>query len=76
MKDFMPNALDILMYRVFIKYCVFSPRILESLPPLPRQLSAAIGCTKNYQQLGVTVNSHCVAVNCEKHNFYEHPVLY
>ena len=25
----------------------FFPRILESLPPLPRQHSAAIGCTKN-----------------------------
>ena len=37
--------------RVFIKYCVFFSRILESLPPLPRQHSAAaIGCTKNYQE--------------------------
>ena len=27
---------------------VFFPRILESLPPLPRQHSTAIGCTKNY----------------------------
>ena len=35
-----------LKYRVFIKYCVFYPRILESLPPLPRQHSAAIVCTK------------------------------
>ena len=34
-------------YRVFIKYCVF-PRILEILPPLPLQHSAAIGCTENY----------------------------
>ena len=33
------------LYRVFIKYCVF-PRILESLPPLHRQHSAAIVCTK------------------------------
>ena len=32
-------------YRVFIKYCVFFPRRLESLPPLPRKHSAAIGCT-------------------------------
>ena len=72
------------MNGVFIEYCVF-PRILESLPPLPRQHKAAIGCTKNYQPEGVTVNSHCVeralkvsysdvgeggvAVNCEKHNF-------
>ena len=39
---------------------VFCPRILEILPPLPRQLSAAIGCTKNYQPIGVTVHSHCV----------------
>ena len=50
-------------YRVFIKYCVF-PRILESLPPLPRRHSAAIGCTKNYQPIGVTVRSHCVE-SCE-----------
>ena len=47
-------------YRVFIKYCVFFSRILESSPPLPRQHSAAIGCTKNYQPIGVTVHSHCV----------------
>ena len=54
-KDFINKT-----YRVFIKYCVFFPRILESLPPLPRQHSAAIGCTKNYQPIGVTVNLHCV----------------
>ena len=47
-------------YRVFIKYCVFFPRILESLPPLPRQHSAAIGCTKNYQPIGMTVDLHSV----------------
>ena len=46
----------LILYRVFIKYCVFFPRILESLPPLPRQHSAAIGCTKNYQPIGVTVH--------------------
>ena len=28
--------------------------------PLPHQHSAAIGCTKNYQSIGVTVHSHCV----------------
>ena len=40
-------------YRVFIKHCVFFPKNLESLPPLPRQRSAdAIGCTKNYQPIG------------------------
>ena len=39
---------------------VFCPSILEILPPLPRQLSAAIGCTKNYQPIGVTVHSHCL----------------
>ena len=38
----------------------FFPRILESLRPLPRQRSAAIGCTKNSQPIGVTVHSHCV----------------
>ena len=36
---------------------VFFPRILESLPPLPRQHSAAIGCTKNCTPIGVTVHS-------------------
>ena len=39
---------------------VFFQRILESLPPLPRQHSAAIGCTNNYQPIGVTVHSHFV----------------
>ena len=65
---------------------VFSLRILESLPPLPRQSSAAIGFTKNY------VTSHCVesfegwvgrgevAVNCEKtqlflNTLFHHSVL-
>ena len=37
------------------------PRILESLPPLPRQSFAANGYTKNYQPIGVTVHSNCVA---------------
>ena len=69
-------------YMVFIRYCVYFPRILESLPPLPCQHSAAIGCTKNYQPIGVTVHTRIalrvlkvscsdvgeegVAVNCEK----------
>ena len=43
--------LSFLLYRAYIKYCVF-PRLLESLPPLPRQQSAAIGCTKNYKLIG------------------------
>ena len=38
----------------------FFPRILKSLQPLPHQHSAAIGCTKNNQQIEVTVHSHCV----------------
>ena len=37
----------------------FFPRIFESLSPLPRQYSAAIGCTKDYQPIGVTVQSYC-----------------
>ena len=49
---------------LFITGCslniVFFPKIIEILPPLPRQHSAAIGCTKNYQPIGVTVHSHCV----------------
>ena len=74
---------EFLWYRVFTKYCVFFSRILESLPPLPRQQhSAAIGCTKNYQPIGVIlytrialralkvsysdVGERGVAVNCEK----------
>ena len=35
---------------------VFFPRVLESLQPLFRQHSAAIGCTKNYQPIRATVN--------------------
>ena len=77
-----------LSYRVFIKI-VFSPRILKSLPPLPRQNSAVIGCTINYQPIGVTMYTRTalrvlkvsysdvgkggVAVNCEKTQFI-HPV--
>ena len=38
----------------------FFLRILESLSSLPRQHSAAIGFTKNYQPIGVTVHSHCL----------------
>ena len=30
------------------------------MPPLPRQHTAAIGCTKNYQPIWVTVHLHCV----------------
>ena len=41
------------IYRVFIKYCVF--RIFESLPPLPRQHSTPISCTKKSQPIRVTV---------------------
>ena len=44
---------------VHLIWCFF-PRVLESLPPLPRQHSPAIGCTKNQQPIGVTVHSHCV----------------
>ena len=40
--------------------CNFS-RILESIPPLPRQHSAAIVCAKKkIQPIGVTVHSHRV----------------
>ena len=60
-------------YRVFIKYCVFFPRILESLPPLPRQHLAAIGCTANRSDCTLAlrysdVGEGGVAVNSE------HPV--
>ena len=81
---------DIYVYTGCSLNIVFFPRILENLPPLPRQYSAAIGCTKNYQPIGVTVHSHCVenfeglhsdvgeggvAVNCKKNTiFSEHPV--
>ena len=73
---------------MFIKNLVF-PRILEILPSLPRQHSAAIGCTKDYQTIGVTVHLLCVeslegllqnvggddAENFEKNTiFSEHPV--
>ena len=36
----------------------FFPKILECLPTLPLQHSADIGCTKNYQPIGVTKHSH------------------
>ena len=39
---------------------VFFPKNFESLWPLPHMHSAAIGYTKNYQPIGVTVHSHCV----------------
>ena len=32
------------------------------MPPLPRQHSAALGCTKYYQPIGVTVHLHCVEI--------------
>ena len=61
---------------------VFFPRILE-FPPLPRQHSAAIGCTKNYLPKGVTVHSHCIesfegeiAMNCGKKNIIFLNTLY
>ena len=38
----------------------FFLKFLESLPPLLRQHSAAIGCTKNYQPIGMTVHQRCV----------------
>ena len=43
------------IYRVLIKYCDFFQEFLVS------EHSAAICCTKNYQPIGVTVHSHCVA---------------
>ena len=39
---------------------MFFPRVLESLPPFPRQHPAAFGCTKSYQPIGVTVHTHCI----------------
>ena len=65
--QFRSNPAFITVSQFFFNRCrgcslniVFFPRILESLPPLPHQHSAAIGCTKNYQPIGVTVHSHCV----------------
>ena len=53
-------SIDIYIHTGCSLNIAFFPRILESLPPLPRQHSAAIGCTKNCQPIGVTVHSHCV----------------
>ena len=69
---------------------MFFPRIIESLPPLPRQHSADIGCTKITRQsewlythivlraLKVSygaVGEGRVAVNCEKSTIFpEHHV--
>ena len=50
---------------LFIKYCVFFPRIFNILRLLPRQHLAAIGCTKITSDVG----EGGVAVNCKKHNF-------
>ena len=77
------------MYRVFIKYCVFSKssRKFATSPP-PRQHSASIGCTKNYQEklytsialraLKVSYSDEGeggVAVNCKKKPIFpKHPV--
>ena len=44
---------------MFIKYFFFFFKN-SRLSPLPRQHSAAIGCTKKYQPIGMTVHSHCV----------------
>ena len=48
-------------YRVFIKYCVFFPRIFESLPPLPRQHSLLLVIQK-------------IGFNFEKIKIPEHPL--
>ena len=60
----------------------FFPKILESLPPLPRQHSAAIGCTKNFpaNRSGIALRAlkvfysdegeGVVAKNFEKTQFY------
>ena len=50
-----------IMYIMCSLNIMFFPRIFESLPPLPCQHSAVIGCTKNYQPIGV---------NCEKTQFF------
>ena len=86
---FVVRIMKPLCYRVFIKYCVFFPRILGSLPPLPRQQSTAIGCSDNrsdckaYTRIElralkvsyIDVGEGGVKVNCEKTQFFpEHPV--
>ena len=43
---------------VFIKYCVFFQEFSKVC--LPRQHSAAIGCTKIHNLIGMTVHSYCV----------------
>ena len=54
----------------------FFPRNLGSLPALPHHQSAAIVCTKTYQQIGVTVYSHFdesfegLLQRCEKTQFF------
>ena len=59
---------------------MFFPRILESLPPLPRQSIGATVYTRIalralnvfYSDLG----EGGVAVNCKKKKFSEHPVIF
>ena len=50
-----------MFYKVFIKYCGFFFQEFSKVCHLSlAQHLAAIGCTKNYQPIGVTVHSHCV----------------
>ena len=71
-------SLNMVLQGVHYVLCFFS------LPPIPRQRSAAIGCTKKYQSIGVytrialralkvsysDVGEGAVAVNCEKTQFF------
>ena len=68
------------------KIVFFFSRIFIILPPLPFKHWAAIGCTKNFQPIGVTAHSYWkvsysdlgeegVASNCEKNTIFpEHPI--
>ena len=49
-----PSAL---MYRVSINYCIFFPKKLNILRPLPLQHWTAIGCSENGQSIRVSVHS-------------------
>ena len=71
---------------MFIKYCVIFQEFSKVCHLSPRQHSAAIGCTKNYQPIGVTVYNRIalgalrvsnsdlgevgVEVNCDKNTIF------
>ena len=79
MADTFKDLTYIHMYRAFIKYYVFIPRISNILRPLHHW--AFIVCTEKGQPIRVTVHSHLlrgggVAVNLEKNTIFNNILNY